>query len=112
MEFRYPVLLKEMAIRKGSGGKGKWNGGDGIIRRILFNAPLTLTLLSQHRRVAPYGLEGGMPGKTGQQQVIRQSGEIVQLDGMDTIEINPGDQIIIKTPGGGGFGKALISGQK
>ncbi len=105
MEFRYPVQLRSMAIRKSSGGVGRWQGGDGIVRQILFKVPVTLTLLSQHRKIAPYGMNGGASGKTGEQKVLRHTGETIKLKGMDTIDMQPGDQIIIKTPGGGGYGK-------
>ncbi len=104
-EFRYPVRLDEFSIRKNSEGKGQWHGGNGIVRKITFQEPVSLTLLSQHRKYAPYGLEGGAAGKPGEQHVIRKNGENEPLSGIDKKEMLPGDCIVIKTPGGGGFGK-------
>ncbi|MCK5277708.1 MAG: hydantoinase B/oxoprolinase family protein, partial [Cyclobacteriaceae bacterium] len=104
MEFRYPVLLEEMKIRKNSGGKGKWNGGNGIVRQIKFEENVILTILSQHRKEQPFGMDGGLPGKAGSQVLIRSSGEKVKLKGIETIEVKKGDVIRIETPGGGGYG--------
>lgn len=105
LEFRYPVILEKFAIRRGSGGKGQWQGGDGVIREIKFLAPVSLTFLSQHRIEAPYGMAGGNPGKCGRQWVIRKGGEIEMLEGSDGIFINPGDIFVTETPGGGGYGR-------
>ncbi|MCK5102392.1 MAG: hydantoinase B/oxoprolinase family protein, partial [Cyclobacteriaceae bacterium] len=105
MEFRYPVVLEEMKIRKNSGGKGKWNGGNGIVRQIKFEENVILTILSQHRTEQPYGMDGGLPGKAGSQVLIRSSGEKVKLKGIETIEVKKGDVIRIETPGGGGYGE-------
>lgn len=104
-EFRYPVILEEMGIRKNSGGKGKWHGGDGIIRQLRFMEDVILTLLSQHRKERPYGMDGGEPGVTGKQMVVRANGEKIELKGLETIEIREGDVLRIETPGGGGYGK-------
>ena len=105
LEFRYPVRLERFEIRKGSGGRGKWRGGDGIEREVLFKEELEINLLTQHRKEAPYGLNGGAPGKTGEQIIIRANGKTEKLRGMDSATIKPGDSLIIKTPGGGGWGK-------
>lgn len=105
MEFRYPVLLEEMKIRKNSGGKGKWNGGNGIVRQIKFEEDVILTILSQHRVERPFGMDGGLPGKPGSQILIRSSGERIKLKGIETIEVKKGDVIRIETPGGGGYGE-------
>ena len=105
MEFRYPVRLEKMAIRKNSGGKGKWKGGDGIIRVITFLEKVSLTTLSQHRNVAPYGLKGGENGKMGNQYIVRKGGQKEKLGGIDGKEMFPGDTVFILTPGGGGYGK-------
>ena len=102
-ELRYPARLEAFSIRKNSGGKGKWRGGDGILRKITFLEPVALTLLSQHRKYAPYGLEGGEEGKPGQQYIIRKNGHHEMLSGIDKSEILPGDCLVIETPGGGGF---------
>jgi len=104
MEFRYPVRVHRMAIRKGSGGKGRWNGGDGIVREITFNDAVDLNILSQHRREAPFGLSGGQPGKTGRQWVIRRDGTKLVLNGIDGLKLDKGDRVIMETPGGGGWG--------
>lgn len=103
-ELRYPVRLDEFSIRKLSGGKGQWHGGNGIIRKITFLAPVALTLLSQHRKYAPYGLEGGEAGKPGQQYITRNTGQEEVFTGIDKSEIQAGDSITIETPGGGGYG--------
>jgi len=105
LEFRYPVVLEEIGIRKNSGGKGKWKGGDGIVRQIRFKEDVILTLVSQHRTKRPFGMEGGLPGEVGNQVLIRANGTIEKLRGIETIEVNKGDAIRIETPGGGGYGK-------
>ncbi|MEL7341303.1 MAG: hydantoinase B/oxoprolinase family protein, partial [Bacteroidota bacterium] len=105
MELRYPVRLEGFAIREGSGGAGKWQGGNGIIRRIRFLAPLSLTVLSQHRVEAPYGLAGGKAGKKGQQWVERADNSREELLGIAAVEINSGDLIHLESPGGGGYGE-------
>ncbi|MFK8104730.1 MAG: hydantoinase B/oxoprolinase family protein [Saprospiraceae bacterium] len=105
LEFHYPVRLQACAVRAGSGGKGKWQGGDGILRRIVFLAPLEITLLGQHRLVAPYGMEGGENGACGEQYLQRKDGTLEELAGIMSKQVQRGDQIIIKTPGGGGWGK-------
>ncbi len=104
LEFRYPVRLERFSIRVGSGGAGKWRGGNGIIREICFLEPVSLTILSQHRVVAPYGLAGGKPGKKGRQWIIRKDGSRVPLLGIDGKEMQKGDTIVLESPGGGGFG--------
>lgn len=104
-EHRYPVRLDEYSIRKGSGGDGRYRGGNGIIRRMTFLEPVELTVLTQHRRYPPYGLDGGEPGQTGEQWVIRENGDREKLDAIDGRSLEKGDQFILKTPGGGGFGK-------
>ncbi|NBB76340.1 MAG: 5-oxoprolinase [Bacteroidetes bacterium] len=105
LEHRYPVLLRKYAIRKGSGGKGKWRGGDGIIRELEFTEPVSLSVLSQHRNVAPYGLKAGSNGSTGEHFVVLQGGKKIPLGWKDEAELQVGDRFILKTPGGGGFGK-------
>ncbi len=104
MELRYPVRLERFAIRHGSGGKGQWQGGNGIIREIRFLAPLALTILSQHREVAPYGLAGGEAGKKGIQWVERRDKNREDLLGIAAVEIEKGDMIHLESPGGGGYG--------
>jgi 5-oxoprolinase (ATP-hydrolysing) len=104
LEWRFPVLLDEFAIRRGSGGAGRWRGGDGAVRRIRFREPMTVSTLSGHRRVPPYGLAGGSPGALGANRVERAGGSLVRLAGCDSVDVQPGDVLIIETPGGGGYG--------
>jgi len=104
LEWRHPVLIEEFAIRRGSGGAGRWHGGDGAVRRVRFLEPMTAAILSGHRRVPPYGMAGGKPGAVGRNSVQRVDGSIVQLGGASKIEMNAGDVFIIETPGGGGYG--------
>ena len=105
LERRYPVRLHRFSIRKGSGGAGVWRGGDGIIREIEFLEPVQATLLSQHRHIAPYGLNGGQPGAVGQQTLIHADGREEPLPGIFTRAMQPGERIRIETPGGGGVGE-------
>ena len=104
LEFRYPVLLEDFHIRKGSGGKGKWKAGDGILRVIRFLEKMECTLLTGHRRVPPFGLEGGESGQVGQNSVRRKNGNIEILRGCDATVIDAGEAIIIQTPTAGGYG--------
>jgi 5-oxoprolinase (ATP-hydrolysing) len=106
LEWRFPVRLVRFEIRKNSGGKGKWRGGDGVRREFLFTDRLDINILSQHRTEAPYGLNGGEPGKTGRQYIIRASQIRVALGGMDSATVSANDRLVIETPGGGGYGKA------
>jgi 5-oxoprolinase (ATP-hydrolysing) len=104
LEWRYPVLVESFAIRRGSGGRGKHRGGDGVVRRIKFREAMTAAILSGRRRVAPYGMARGAPGDVGRNYVIRTDGTTVSLGGTGKIEMNPGDVFVIETPGGGGYG--------
>ena len=104
LEFRYGVRLQKFEIRRGSGGAGKWRGGDGVIREFCFKEPFQVSILSQHRVVPPFGMNGGKPGKKGEQFLIRDN-KTMKLKGTDGIGVLAGDVIIIKTPGGGGWGK-------
>lgn len=104
LESRFPVLLRKFAIRPGSGGAGRWRGGDGAVRAIEFTEPMTVSVLSGHRRVAPYGMAGGMPGQLGRNYLHRADGDIVELASCDSVEIQAGDTLVIETPGGGGYG--------
>jgi 5-oxoprolinase (ATP-hydrolysing) len=104
LEWRFPVLLREFAVRRGSGGAGRWCGGDGAVRRLEFTEPMTVSTLSGHRRVAPYGMAGGSPGELGRNRVERADGSTVELAGCDSAELQPGDALVIETPGGGGYG--------
>jgi 5-oxoprolinase (ATP-hydrolysing) len=104
LEWRYPVLLESHRIDRGSGGAGRHRGGDGTIRRIRFLEPMAAALLSNHREVAPFGLEGGHPGALGRQWVERRDGRIEELGGCAKAELEAGDVFVIQTPAGGGFG--------
>ncbi|HYB35049.1 MAG TPA: hydantoinase B/oxoprolinase family protein [Mycobacterium sp.] len=104
LEWRYPVLVDSFAIRRGSGGDGRWRGGDGSVRRLRFREPMTVSTLSQHRRVPPYGMAGGAPGALGRNLVRRADGAVIELAGCDSAEVYPGDILEIHTPGGGGYG--------
>lgn len=110
LEKRYPVILKQFILRENSGGKGKYNGGDGIIRELEFLEPLQFSVLSERRVFSPYGLEGGENGKKGENIWIHHvensnEVEILSIGGKNTVTLAVNDRIIIKTPGGGGWGK-------
>ncbi|EPB69795.1 hydantoinase/oxoprolinase [Ancylostoma ceylanicum] len=104
LESRYPVILREFRLRENSGGTGKWRGGDGVVRALQFRRPLSLSLLTERRVFAPYGLQGGGSGACGLNLLKRKS-RTVNLGGKITIAIEPGDILELRTPGGGGFGK-------
>jgi 5-oxoprolinase (ATP-hydrolysing) len=104
LEWRFPVLVDSFAIRRGSGGDGRWRGGDGAVRRLRFRERMMVSTLSQHRRVPPYGMAGGAPGALGRNLVRRADGTVVELAGCDSAEVHPGDILEIRTPGGGGYG--------
>ncbi len=104
LELRYPVRLEEFSIRRGSGGAGRWRGGDGAVRRMRFLAPMTAVIVASRRTVAPFGLAGGADGIPGEQWVERADGSGEQLGGTDRVELQPGDLFAIATPGGGGYG--------
>jgi 5-oxoprolinase (ATP-hydrolysing) len=106
LELRYPVLLEEFSIRRGSGGVGKWKSGDGTRRVIRFLERMDCAILSSSREVPPFGLDGGAPGETGNNLVRRKNGSQEQLKGCDQTVLEPGEAIIIVTPTGGGFGHA------
>ena len=104
LEWRFPVLLEDFTIRKGSGGLGRHPGGDGTIRRIRFLEPMTAGILSGHRRIPPYGMAGGDSGTCGNNRLERSDGEIVTLAGTGRVEAEAGDVFVVETPGGGGYG--------
>jgi 5-oxoprolinase (ATP-hydrolysing) len=106
LEQRYPVLVEEFSIRRGSGGEGAHRGGDGAVRRIRFREKMTAAILSTRRQTAPFGLEGGGEGAKGTTTVIRTDGSREILRGQDETIVDAGDAIEIATPGGGGFGRA------
>jgi len=104
LELRYPVLLEEFSIRRGSGGRGRWSAGDGTYRCIRFLEEMDCAILSGYRRVRPYGLLGGEPGECGENLVRRLDGRLERLEGCDQTVLKAGEAIIIKTPTGGGYG--------
>jgi len=105
LESRYPVQVESFSLRPDSGGKGKHSGGNGVIRRIRFNETMTANILSNHRFVPPFGLNGGGAGKVGRNWIQRRNGTEENLEFPATVEMKPGDVFVIETPGGGGFGK-------
>ncbi|MEP7284074.1 MAG: hydantoinase B/oxoprolinase family protein, partial [Rubrivivax sp.] len=104
LEFRYPVRLDGYAIRAGSGGAGRWPGGDGGVRRVRFLQPMTASILSNGRRVPAFGLAGGLPGAVGVNRVERADGRVEPLSHIGSVEMEAGDVFVIETPGGGGYG--------
>lgn len=105
LEHRYPVRLVRFEIREGSGGAGRWKGGNGSIREYEFLEKLEVNLLSQHRIQEPYGMVGGSPGLTGRQRLIRRDGSQLALQGIVNLQAEAGERVIIETPGGGGWGR-------
>ena len=104
LEWRYPVLLESYRIRPGSGGAGRWPGGNGGLRRLRFNQPMTVTTLTGHRRVPAFGLAGGQPGALGRHWIEHPDGTVTPMRGCDSVQVAPGDVFVIETPGGGGYG--------
>lgn len=107
LEFRYPVVLEAYEIRRGTGGAGHWKGGDGVTRRIRFLEPMTVSILSNNRRVPPFGMQGGMPGAVGRNLVLRVDGCLQNAGSCSTVELDAGDTYIVETPGGGGYGSPV-----
>lgn len=106
LEDRYPVRVLQFNIRRGSGGRGQWRGGNGVVRHIEFLRPLAVSLLSQRRGPhPPYGLEGGESGAIGINTILRNNGTRKKLSGIVELAVEAGDVLIIETPGGGGYGK-------
>lgn len=106
LETRFPVLLEEFSIRQGSGGKGEFRGGSGVIRKLMFLKDMDAAVLSSHRKFPPFGLKGGMPGKCGKNILIRRDGRVIEIGGQAALKLKSGDVFIIETPGGGGYGKS------
>ena len=107
LEWRYPVLLESYRIRPGSGGAGRWHGGNGGIRRLRFRQPMTVTTLTGHRRVAAFGMAGGHPGALGRHWIEHPDGTVTPMRGCDSVQVEAGDVFVIETPGGGGYGAFL-----
>ncbi len=105
LERNFPVIVDSFSIRKNSGGNGKWRGGDGTIRKLRFTEAVEAAILSNRRRVPPYGIEGGGDAKTGINRIVRGNKNVEKLTGTATVQLDKGDTFIIETPGGGGFGE-------
>jgi len=104
LELRFPVLVEQFSLRPGSGGAGHSPGGCGLVRRLRFREPMAAAILSSRRRVAPFGLAGGGPGATGRNWVQRRDGSVEELAGTASVAMQPGDVLVVETPGGGGYG--------
>jgi len=104
------VVLRQFALRHGSGGKGKFKGGDGTVRELQFTAPLVVSILSERRAFQPYGMAGGEPGQRGANfltlpsSTVGGEGREISLGGKNTVDVTPGDRLLIMSPGGGGYG--------
>jgi len=105
LEQRYPVVVDEFSIRRGSGGRGQWSGGDGICRQIRFLETMECSILSGHRVVRPFGMRGGEPGEIGVNIIMRSDGQQENIGGNAQRSVRPGDAIVIKSPTAGGFGR-------
>jgi 5-oxoprolinase (ATP-hydrolysing) len=107
LEQRYPVRVERFAVRRGSGGAGRWRGGDGIVREYRFLEPVSLSVLAERRREGPRGMEGGEDGAVGRQRVVRADGTVQEIPGAAAVEMRAGDRLVLETPGGGGWGKSI-----
>lgn len=105
LETRFPVLLEEFSIREGSGGDGKFKGGNGVVRKLRFLQDMNAAILSSHRKLPPFGLKGGMPAKCGRNALIRRDGSVLEIGGQAEVELKSGELFVIETPGGGGYGE-------
>jgi 5-oxoprolinase (ATP-hydrolysing) len=105
LELRYPVVLEEFSIRRGSGGRGRWSAGDGTYRRIRFLERMDCAILASYRKLRPYGMAGGAPGQIGENWVRRTGGDMERLEGCSQTVLAPGEAVVIVTPTGGGWGK-------
>ena len=105
LEQRHPVRVEHFGIRRGSGGAGRWRGGDGAIRVLRFLEPMSVAVLSDRRRIPPHGLAGGQPGACGRNQLVRADGRVEALGGRASLSVQAGDRLVIETPGGGGYGR-------
>ncbi|QPP07725.1 5-oxoprolinase [Streptomyces bathyalis] len=110
LEWQLPVLVEEFAVRHGSGGAGRRRGGDGAVRRIRFREAMTVSTLSGHRRVPPYGMAGGGTGALGSNRVERADGSSLVMGACDSAEVDAGDVLVVETPGGGGYGTPRTGG--
>lgn len=104
LERRYPVILRRFCLRDGSGGAGMYPGGEGVIRDVELRLPMSVSILSERRSFAPYGMAGGADGKRGKNTWITKAGRHISVGGKNSIRVQPGDRFVIETPGGGGYG--------
>lgn len=107
LETRFPVLLEEFSIRLGSGGDGEFRGGNGVVRKFRFLKDMNAAILSSHRKLPPFGLKGGMPGKCGKNTLIRRGGGAIEVGEQAELKLQSGDVFVIETPGGGGYGTSV-----
>ncbi len=105
LESHYPFRVLRYGIRRGSGGAGRYRGGDGIERELVFDEEATLSLMGERRRHGPWGLDGGQPGAPGEDWLV-SGGKKERLPGKTTVEVKPGDRLVVRTPGGGGWGRS------
>jgi N-methylhydantoinase B len=105
----YPFSIERYELRTGSGGRGKNAGGEGLVREYLFSEPATVTIISERRKLQPWGLAGGDDGASGVNRLIRANQEEYELAARETVQVDAGDRIVIETPGGGGFGPIVIN---
>jgi len=106
LEHRFPVRLERFAVRRGSGGEGAFRGGDGAVRELTFLQQASLSVVTQHRVEAPFGVDGGAPGARGRQRLLRTDGSVEELGSVDGREVRAGDRLLLETPGGGGWGSS------
>ena len=104
LHTHYPFRVTGYTLRRGSGGNGKFNGGEGIRRELVFEEPATLSLMGERRRHAPWGLAGGEAGAVGEDWLVHRNGEKERLPGKVTVDVDAGDRLVVLTPGGGGWG--------
>jgi 5-oxoprolinase (ATP-hydrolysing) len=103
LETRFPVLLEEFSIREGSGGDGKFRGGNGVVRKLRFLKDMNAAILSSHRKFPPFGLKGGMHAECGRNTLVRMDGSVLEIGGQAEVELKAGELFVIETPGGGGY---------
>ena len=111
LEWRFPVRLEEFSVRTGTGGTGLHKGGDGVTRKLRFLEPMTVNLITGHRKNPTYALAGGQPGGLGNNWLERADGSLQQLAGIDQVEVINNDMVVVQTPGGGGYGKPQTNKQ-
>lgn len=104
IEARHPIRIEEFSIRRGTGGRGRFAGGDGVRRVYRALAPLSACVVAEHRREGGPGLSGGEPGAPGAERVLRRDGRVEAISGHAEVDLEPGDRLVVETPGGGGFG--------